>query len=264
MRFASSFIVFVLAAGCAAQAQNAPSPAATQHAAAGAIDANSSVDQILDALDARGESLKDFTANITQNESNAAIGTDTTRRGKVWFQKLPGDDARMRLTLDNKESNGQQVEEKLEYVYQKGWLEDRDYRKQLSIRRQVVKPGEKINLLKLGQGPFPLPLGQKKEDVYKLFEVAKVAPDKNDPVSSVHLKLTPKPNTRYSQKFDALEFWIDTKDLMPVRIKTTIGDQEITRDLSDIRINTGLSDQDFTLAKVDEKGWQIRDEEYQE
>ena len=30
----------------------------------------------------------------------------------------------------------------------------------------MLKPGEKLNLLKLGEGPFPLPIGQKKEDVY--------------------------------------------------------------------------------------------------
>jgi hypothetical protein len=42
----------------------------------------------------------------------------------------------------------------------------------------VLRPGEKVNLLKLGEGPFPLPIGQKRDDVKRQFDVTLAKPEK--------------------------------------------------------------------------------------
>ncbi len=210
----------------------------------------------------RGKTLNDFTADVRLQEDDEAVGNSIMRTGKVWFQKLPGNDARMRLTLDKKTVRGKTFEEKLEYVYANGWLTDRDYGRKTNVRRQVVRPGEKINLLKLGQGPLPLPLGQDKADVHRLFEVRKIEPAKAGPANTVDLQLTPKPGTKYEHKFDSVDFWIDTASEMPVKIQTTDGPEVRTWDLSNIKVNTGLTDKDFTLSPVNEKEWQLSEEPY--
>ena len=43
----------------------------------------------------------------------------------------------------------------------------------MDTNRFRARPGEKVNLLKLGEGPFPLPIGQPKEDVHREFIVTK-------------------------------------------------------------------------------------------
>jgi outer membrane lipoprotein-sorting protein len=237
-------------------------PAARADDSPPTISQTSSVDQVLDALDARGKTLNDFTADVRLQEDDEAVGKSTVRTGKIWFQKLPENDARMRLTLDKKIVQGKTFDDKLEYVYAKGWLTDRDYGRKINKRRQVVRPGEKINLLKLGQGPLPLPLGQDKADVHQLFEVKKIAPAKDDPANTIHLELTPKPGTKYEHKFDAVDFWIDTTSQMPVRIQTADGPEVRTWDLSNTQVNTGLTDKDFTLSPVNEQEWQLSEEPY--
>ena len=250
MRRTTWMMVMLMACGCA----NAQPPQASQP---GVLLPGSSVDQVLDALDAKGDGLKDFTADLKLTEEDTAVGNSVVRIGKVWFQKLPGDDARMRLTLDKKQVKDKTIDEKLEYVYSGGWLIDRDYRRKLNVRRQVVRPGEKINLLKLGQGPFPLPLGQDKADVHALFDVKKVEPAKDDPPNSIHLQLTPKKGSQYEKKFEAIDFWVDPKSQMPLRVQTSEGDQIKTWDLTNIKVNPGLADSDFVLEPVDQKDWQI-------
>ena len=148
------------------------------------------------------------------------------------------------------------------------WLTDRDYDRKIEVRRQVLKPGEKMNLLKLGEGPFPLPIGQDKQEVHKQFDVTLVKPEKDDPANSLHLQLTPKPNTRLARRFSTIDVWVDRKLRFPVHIETVDanGGEEHKTDLTDLRINPagGLIDEDFALPQIDEKEWDLHTEAYKE
>src|SRR2546421_2404681 len=136
-----------------------------------ALSEASSVDDVLDALDARGRSLNQFTADVTLTEKDEATAVDSQRSGHVWYQKRQGND-RIRVTFDQKAEGRFNKPEKLEYLLDGGWLVDRDYRRSIEVKRQVLRPGEKINLLKLGEGPFPPPIGQPKADVHREVEVS--------------------------------------------------------------------------------------------
>jgi outer membrane lipoprotein-sorting protein len=242
----------------------APAPAAPLPGVALAPDAP--VDAVLDALDQRGQGLKGFDANLKLTETDESTQLSSTRTGHVWYQKKPVDDARLRVLLDKKEDKTKVVAEKIEYLLDGGWLDDRDYNKRIEVRRQVLKPGEKINLLKLGEGPFPLPIGQKKEDVKKLFDARKVKPDKDDPSGTVHLLLKPIKGTQFARKFSAIDVWVDTKTGMPRRIDTLDLKETTTRstELTDVRINPELTDADFTLPSIQPQNWNVHEEPFGE
>src|SRR5213079_1993857 len=110
-----------------------------------ALSEASSVDDVLDALDSRGQSLKQFTADVTLSENDEATQAESQRSGRVWYQKRQGND-RIRVTFDQKAEGRFNKPEKLEYLLDGGWLVDRDYRRSIEVKRQVLRPGEKINL----------------------------------------------------------------------------------------------------------------------
>ena len=116
---------------------------------------DASADQVLDALDARGRNLAGFVADVTLTEVDEATQLESVRAGKVWYQKRQGND-RIRVTFDQRIEGRFSKPEKVEYLLDNGWLWDRDYKRTIEVKRQVLRPGEKINLLKLGEGPFPL------------------------------------------------------------------------------------------------------------
>lgn len=229
-----------------------------------------SVDDVLDLLDRRGQDLQAFDAQVTLREEDTNTALATTRTGKVWYEKKADGSARMRVLFDKKiDARDRQVDEKIEYALDNGWLIDRDYQKRIEVRRQVLRPGEKINLLKLGEGPFPLPIGQKKEEVRKLFDAKLVKPSRDDDKSlagTSHVVLKPIDKTQFARRFGAIDVWVDPKTGMPVRIETITPNGGSTRstDLRNVRINPrpGLTDADFALPKIDQSKWNVQEEPY--
>lgn len=228
-----------------------------------ALEANSGVDQVLDALHRRGVGLKDFTADVTLQEIDALSGDTSTWTGKAWYEAKGEGDARMRVRFDAKKV-GTRVDQqaKVEYLLDKGWLIDRDYKRKIQVERQVLKPGQKLNLLKLGEGPFPLPIGQPKEEVLKMFEVKKVEPKAEDPAGTVHVQLMPKQGSQFERRFKSIDVWVDTKTNFPRKIETVDRNETTIRgtEMSNIQINQGIGDQQFALEKVAE-GWTMKSEE---
>ena len=64
---------------------------------------NSSIDEILDALDARGKDFKTFTANVTLKEESLDLGGETARSGKVWYQDQGNGKARIHVKFETVE-----------------------------------------------------------------------------------------------------------------------------------------------------------------
>lgn len=227
------------------------------------------LDAILDALNARGKDLKDFTADVALHTIDNKTGEDSAQLGKVVFQKKPDGDSRIRVSFDTKETetgDGKRIKQKqrLDYVLDNGWLTDRDYQKKLEVRRQVLKPGQKMNLLKLGEGPFPLPIGQDKEEVKKQFDATRIPSANDDPKDTVHVKLAPKKGSQFEKKFKQIDVFVDTKSAMPRRIDTSEkSGQTRSTDLTNLKLNTGAADSDFTLESIDNAGWNRREEPFE-
>jgi outer membrane lipoprotein-sorting protein len=231
---------------------------ASQPSRPGELTADSTVDEVLDALDARGKDLKDFSATVKLDDMDNSSGEDTINSGKVILQRKGEDDARIRVNFTSK-----QVEKKIfkvnhEYVLDNGTMVERDYDQKKETRNQVLKPGQKLDLFKLGEGPFPLPLGQKKEDVLNIFEVQKMPADKNDPPGTIHLKLTPKVGTDFAKNYLNIDVWVDLASKMPRRIQTVDVNNTDTRttDLMDVKINSGVGDKDFDEPALP-PGWDM-------
>lgn len=258
-------VLFVVA-GCAAAAEkdSAAKGKPAAESAGGKISAESTVDQILDALDARGQDLKSFSADVSLTEGDAALANEVTRRGKVIYQSRDGKQPRLRVTFNERDTGQRVFQEKIEYLLEDGWLTDRNYDKKVEVRRQVLKPDEKVDLLKLGEGPFPLPIGQKKEAVHEQFDVKKVKPAKDDPKDSVHVQLTPKQGTQFARKFDVIDVFVDPRTNMPARIDTAQGETVRTTELKNFTPNPdpALRDADFTLPAIDKGTWDLHEEPF--
>jgi outer membrane lipoprotein-sorting protein len=220
-----------------------------------ALSADSTLDQILDALDARGQNLTDFVASVILADTNGASGDETKIEGKVYFQRKTGGDTRIHVKFDRRDEDTRLIPMNHQYTLDDGWLIERDYKEKKEIKWQVRKPGEKMDMMRLGEGPFPLPIGQKKEDVKAQFAVAKIGAAKDDPANTVHVQLTPKAGTSLARKFATIDVWVDLATAMPRRIKTgSSGNpdaQDIkTTDLTDVKINAGVGDGDFAQDKL--------------
>src|SRR5688572_7965450 len=259
-------LMMLLSTGCATEPADASAPPAPAQTGApaeqGKLTADSDVDRILDALDARGEDLRSLAADVKLRETDTTTGDDVVRDGRFALELRPDGAARSRIVFEKRTANNRVTEEKIEYLLDGQNLIDRAYRTKTQVTRQVLRPGERLNLLKLGEGPFPLPIGQDKEEVHRLFDVKKVAPTKDDPPNTVHVQLTPKPGSQFADRFSEIHAWVDLEDHMPKRIETVDANGVTVRttDLSNVRINENLGEETFRLEKIDEQQWNLLNE----
>lgn len=228
--------------------------------------ANPDVDAILDMLDQRGQTLESFTADVKLKEEDLDLALETTRVGKIWYQKLPDGSTRMRVAFTDKMDARTKRADPVDFVLDKGWLIERQHERKIEIRRQIMRPGEKTNLLKLGEGPFPLPIGQAKEEVKKQFAVTPAKTGKDDPAGSSHLMLRPNEGAPLKRKFSLIDIWVDPKTQMPVKIETTDPKETTVKStvLENVRVNPKLNDADFALPRIDETQWNVTEEPFRE
>ena len=216
------------------------------------LSGNSTTDQILDALDARGTGLRDFSADVTLTDTDTSTGDSRINTGSVLLQQNSPTDVRIRVAFTKMQVGNIVKSEDHQYLLDNGVLDDRDYQTKHENKGQLLKPGQNVDLFKLGEGPFPLPLGQKREDVLKNFTVARIGPSTDDPTSTIHLQLTPKEGTELAKDFKTIDIWVDTNSAMPRRIQTLDINQTTTRttDLTNVKINAGVDDKAFTLPPI--------------
>lgn len=259
----------VLAMTAFAVAQPAPSPSnpagTADHDPAATPDV--SVDAILDTLQNRGKTLKEFVADVSSTDNDTIMGNSTVRTGKVWYQLKTDGDARLRVLFEKKAIGDHPPRDsRKEYLLYDGWLLDRDYPGKIETKYQVARPGEKVNLFQLGKGPFPLPIGQDKKDVHNSFEVSKIAAATDDPANTDHLLLKPKPENDLARKFSQIDIWVDRGSQMPVRITTLDAEKskELQTDLTNLKINPtpGVQDSDFALPEIG-PGWNRHEEPFE-
>ena len=132
-------------------------------------------------------------------------------------------------------------------------------------KRQIVAPGERFDPLKLGEGPFPLPVGQRRDDVLARFEASILEGTEHEQLAgyladkSVEgLKLVPRPLTPQAEDIAEVEIFYDSKTLLPrgIVLTETNGDRKTVM-LRNLELNKGIDDAKLSIDEPDPKEWQI-------
>jgi hypothetical protein len=226
------------------------------------LNAKSGIDDILQALYARGQNLKDFTADVAKTETDNVLGKSHSTLGTVRYRKLSNDDVEIRVTFEHEIlGDNKPIAYHQDYKLADGQLIVQKYDQKLEQHMTVAKPGQKLDPIKLGEGAFPLPVGQEPGDVKKQFEVKLIPHDQEDPPHTIHAQLTPKVGTKLANKFQTIDVWVDTQTNFTPRIETVPvkGVTTTTTELTNLKVNSGLKDADFQLP-APQKDWSVSTE----
>lgn len=239
----------VVATASVPTTQPVTQPAATQPATQPATSGDPRVDAILVRLEARGAEIRDLSAKLTWQlydevveETQARHGELLYRHGKPYGRFLIRFDD---MVIDNR------VQADREWIgFADGWsIEKKEVTKSV-VKRQWARPGEDVDLFTVGKGPFPMPFGQRKADILKYFQVSLLPSTPTDPANTDHLLLIPRKGTEMADRCRRLDFHIDRKLGLPIRIRSVEKDEKImTSDFAAIAINTGLPDSRFHISE---------------
>jgi len=250
--------------GCVAQ--NVPATPTTAPATAAP---SAEAMELLKALEAAGDKFTAIRADIDYTVFNPTLGDKEIRTGDVLYAAAKGDTpARFRIHFKTRQDGDKAtiLPDQMEYAFDGSWFYIKDHNNKTIQQIQVAAPGEKVEPLRLGKGPFPLPFGQKVDDVLEFFHpVTRDHDPKTDPPNTRYLKLTPKPGKADQVNFIEVEQWVDKDTNLPVKLiakeknKTTstvlFGKREGDKVIMDTKPTIKDDGSDFRFEVT--RGWKL-------
>jgi hypothetical protein len=275
MRYLYIPVFSILAISCAhaadaPSASPAPSGSTTQSSpssqpATNPAASGKTLDQWLDALHDVGADLKAFTAHVSLTDYDVASNVASTRTGAIHYRVKDGAGQIHISFVDRQVDKIKYNDEKKDYLLVDNRLTERDFSAHKDIYRKIGEAGKKTNLLRLGEGPFPLPIGQDRADVLRLFDAKLMPPAKDDPENTVHIQLIPRQdNHQFGDKYASLEVWVDQTTHFPRKMtaveRDDAGGNTHTTEITQLDLNSPAKDEDFILPPQNDPNWQIIDE----
>jgi len=252
----------LVAAACAAGRAAAPNDTAAGDANRPATPEK--VVRLLDELETRGRRLASYQAKVVYTREQKLLADKQTRVGRVVYQAADanaGRPPRFAIRFDTLVVDGALRERPRAYIFDGHWLAEVHGDTKQFIRREITAPNESYDPLQIGEGPFPLPLGQQRREVLELYEVSLIEPNAGDPNAARHLRLTPRPAAKQRHDFARVDLWYDRQTLLPVKIVTMDESNNITTVLlKDAKVNK-LDAADmagrFDTTPPKAGGWQV-------
>lgn len=235
---------------------------------------------LLTKLETAGRDLKTLTADIQYTKTFAAIqgGDQQIRRGKLYYEiragegpvkgALGGAPAKaFSVIFDTLIVNNSVRQTQRHFIFDGTHLVERDLTEKQFLKRRVVKPGDRIDPLRLGEGPFPLPIGQKKDEILVRFDARLLKAETGWPAGTkqpevlkgtVQLLLVPRAGTPEARDFDEVRLWYRVSDLLPRMAKTSTpagAESEVL--LINLVANQAIAPSVFDVEPPREAGWQV-------
>ncbi len=224
-------------------------------AAAPAVALDPEVDRILTTLEQRD--VRDLRARLTWQQRYVLGEEDDTltKRGEIWYQKGTPT-GRFLIHFREKIVGGRKDALDERHLFDGCWYAELQSTTKTLVRREIRKPDDPTDPYKVGQGAFPLPFGQRKDDILREFAVVRVAAGEGDPPETDHLRLTPREGTETGRTYKELDFWVARGGAiagLPVKVQVAKKDGTgkvnslITIRFEDAQLDTGFSAGVFEL-----------------
>jgi hypothetical protein len=194
------------------------------------------VERILDNLERKGRTLTDIQAKLQYVKQDEVLDSKQVFTGILLFKDADPNPI-FHIRFDRSVHDGIVNKKKEYHVFDgRDYVEARETTKTIN-RRRIVEPGEQVEVFRLGQGPFPLPFGQRKADIVHHFTVRLVPPAEDDPRNTDHLECTPLPGTELERRYGTIHFYVYRSLHLPVKMSTVDKneDQKISATFSDLK-----------------------------
>jgi hypothetical protein len=216
--------------------------------------------RILQALEEADDAYPLLRAELDYRIDMTLTGDTEARTGWVAFRSAANDvPAKFRIHFETlQQGERSKIRARVDYAFDGGqWMSEAKHRIKQLTHYQVAAKGEKVDLYRLGKGPFPMPFGQRVDDVLKYFEVTTRALRETDPKNTEYLKLVTRRNRRRETTFREMQLWVDRDTHLPVRLTTRDKSRNVTTVVfRSVRKATELEDDLFVLKRP--WGWKER------
>jgi outer membrane lipoprotein-sorting protein len=192
------------------------------------------VDTVLKQLNTKAQELQSYEAKIEYKFTQPLLESESLRKGALYYTKLDGK-SKLRIHFQTAKQEDEKEQKYIEeYIVLDGgflthpghkfegtWIVHIDYQIETVKYYQLAEPGdpnETVDVFDLASRNLPMIGFSKIEDLKKQFEITLVEPKKNQPEDFIQVHLKVKPNSVYEDDYVHIDFWIDKKLGLPVKI----------------------------------------------
>lgn len=235
------------------------------------LDAIERGDAGIDALSAGIQYIKTFSLAGDRQERRGALYYRVRKRGSPEGSGSNEPDERAFAIRFDELRTGDRIEPISKvYVFDGRYLVEKLPEQKLFTKRQIVPEGESFDPLRIGEGPFPVPIGQRRDDIEARYTTDMRPVDEQLPEAfarwagdAVQIRLVPREFWAPEDDFTEIRLWYRPDDegrLLPwvARTMNKAGDEAIVR-LIGIRLNDGarIPEDAFDTQPPDE-GWDVQ------
>lgn len=214
--------ILVLTGPAHAGAQSAPAAVEAAPARSGSeAPAIGSVRDLLDGLERSDKGLRSLSALVQYDKRLTLQGDRQVRKGTLHFrsEEPAAPNRRPRrmfaVSFDQLFIDGQLIDEPEQWVFDGEWLVEKHPNQKQFTKRRIAPPDADFDPLRVGEGPLPIPIGQKADDILARYDAELRAPgelfdEQNAAMGSfvndtIQLRLTPKPGR--DDEFTEIRLW---------------------------------------------------------
>ena len=226
---------------------------------------------ILERMEAMGDRVDDLRCRVEYTVEDLIGLSAFTKFGLILYKRTEPN-ATFFITFDKMHEGGIVSRKKEWYLFEDRWLSEAKEVSKTVIRREVIGKDETVDLFSLEQAPFPIPFGQRKDEILRHFRVTLSAAEESDPRNTDHLVCVPRPGSRLGDTYSRLEFFVSRALDLPVKIVAFEADPDgepakiitaLFPDLTRKSVNSGVPAEAFRLP-AETKRYQLVEEPLEE
>lgn len=203
----------------------------------------SELDKLLTDLSKSTDELKSYQAEISSAYIQPLLETQSVRRGQIIYS-VSSKESKFLVRFNTRQDDDEPAQsDKQEIMFNGVWLTRVNYSTTHVEKNQLAREDKPADVLSLVSQNFPMIGFSNIDKLKELFELELIE-DK----TYKHVKLTPKENSKFADEYEQVDFWVDTKTMLPVRIDALTLEEDIYRlKFDNAKINKKIAPQAFNI-----------------
>lgn len=199
------------------------------------------LDKVLRNLEDKATELKSYQVNMDYVFKQPLLESQQRRTGVLYYGKFDKESF-LRIDFNTlQQDDEKQQTYRQQYIFDGVWLLEVDYQLKTATRRQLAEPNRPLDAFSLASKHLPVLGFSKVENLRKQFEISLVAAPQAEATAPQHLHLKVKQDSVYKDDYVTLDFWIDRKIGLPMRVEAVTPEEDVYEiKLTDPKVNAPL------------------------
>ncbi len=204
------------------------------------------VDKVLEQLHKTTSGMRSYEGQIEYKYIQPLLESESLRKGVLYYVKI-GEVSKLRINFKTlKQDDEKERKYAVHYIFDGVWLTELDYQTKTPTKYQVTEANKPVDAFTAANQTLPMVGFMKPEELKKEFEVELVEQKKGDPANFVQLHLIVKPNSTYKDDYLTIDFWVDKKVGLPLRVVAVSTEEDICElKFLKPKINKGIGEKIF-------------------